>query len=75
MTTGKNIALAIWNFVSNVSAFSYAVLVGHSFYAKEQASFNFMAAVTICIDFGAQENKKSVTVSTVAPSICHDMMP
>ena len=25
---------------------------------KEQASFNFMAAVTICSDFGAQENKR-----------------
>ena len=29
----------------------------HSFSSKEQASFNFMAAVTICSDFGAQENK------------------
>ena len=28
-----------------------------------------MAAVTICSDFGAQK-KKSVTVSTVSPSIC-----
>jgi len=25
--------------------------------SKEQASLNFMAAVTICSDFGAQENK------------------
>ena len=25
--------------------------------SKEQVSFNFMAAVTICSDFGAQENK------------------
>ena len=31
-----------------------------------------MAAVTICSDFGAQE--KSVTVSTVFPSICHEVM-
>ena len=31
-----------------------------------------MAAVTICSDFGAQ--KKSVTVSTVSPSICHVVM-
>ena len=42
---------------SNVSAFYYAVLVGHSFSSKEQASFNFMTAVTICSDFGAQKNK------------------
>ena len=31
-----------------------------------------MAAVTICSDFGAQENK--VIVSTVSPSICHEVM-
>ena len=31
-------------------------------------SFNFMAAVTICSDFGAQENK-SVTVSIASPSL------
>ena len=29
----------------------------HSFPFKKQRSFNFMAAVTICSDFGAQENK------------------
>ena len=34
-------------------------------------SFNFMAAVTTCSDFGAQEIK-SVTVSIVSPPICHD---
>ena len=34
-------------------------------------SFNFMAAVTVCSDFGAQEN--NVTVSIVFPSICHEV--
>ena len=29
--------------------------VCHSFSSKEQASFNFMAAVTICSDFGAPQ--------------------
>ena len=33
--------------------------VGHSFSSKEHASFNFMAAVTVHSDFGAQENKVS----------------
>ena len=42
---------------SNVSAFKYAVYVGQSFSFKQQASVNFMAAVTICSDFGAQGNK------------------
>ena len=32
-----------------------------------------MAAVTIHSDFGAQENK-SVNVSTVSPSVCHEVM-
>ena len=31
---------------------------------------NFMAAVTICSDFGAKKIK-SVTVSIVSPSICY----
>src|SRR5574341_1181234 len=42
---------------SNVSAFEYANYIGHNFPSKEQASFNFMTAVTICSNFGAQENK------------------
>ena len=36
-------------------------------------SFNFMAAVTICSDFGTP-NIKSVTVSIVSPSVCHEVM-
>ena len=48
------------------------IQVGHSFSSKEQASFNFMAAVTICSDFGAQKN--SLTVCIVSPSICHEVM-
>ena len=35
-------------------------------------SFNFMAAITICSDFGALEIK-SDTVSTVFPSISHEV--
>ena len=40
--------------------------------SKEQASFNFMAAVTIC----TLEPKeiKSVTVCIVSPSICYEVM-
>ena len=43
-----------------------------SFSSKEQASFNFMAAVTIYSDFGSKKIK-SVTVSIV-PSICREVM-
>ena len=35
-------------------------------------SFNFMAAVTICSDFGTQGNK--VSVYTISPPICHEVM-
>ena len=37
--------------------FKYAIYLGHSFSSKEEMSFNFMAALTICSDFGAQKNK------------------
>ena len=40
---------------------------------SQQASFDFMAAVTICSDFGAQENK-IFHVSAVSPSICLQVM-
>ena len=60
---------------SDVSAFSYAILVSHSFFSKEQVSFNFMVTVTVHSDFAAQGGKKkSLTVSTVSPSICNEMM-
>ena len=36
-------------------------------------SFNFMAAVIICSEFGPPKIK-SVTVSIVSPSICHEVM-
>ena len=72
MNTGKTIALTRWTFFGKVMSllfffFIFCVClcflicchikkVDHSFSSKEQASFNFMAAVTICSDFGAHEN-------------------
>ena len=47
---------------------------GHSFRSKEQVSFNFMVAVTICSDFGDPKKIKSDTVSIVSPSISHEVM-
>ena len=35
---------------------------------------HFMASVTICSDFGAPQKIKSDTVSTVSPSISHEVM-
>ena len=59
MTTGKTIALTRWIFISKVISLLFNMLfkVSHSFSSKEQASFNFMAAVTICSDLGAPQNK------------------
>ena len=58
MTTGKTIALSRRTFVVKImSAFQYAISVGHNFPYKEETSFNFMTAVTICSDFGAPKNK------------------
>ena len=46
MTTEKTIALTVWTFVSKVMSLLVNMLSGcHSFSSKEQASFNFMAAV------------------------------
>ena len=58
MRTGKTTALTIWSFVGKwYFCFLICYLVCHSVPSKEQVSFNFMAAVTICSDFGARENK------------------
>ena len=54
MTTKKTIALTIGTFVSKVMSLLFNMM---SRFVKEQASFNFMAAVTIHSYFGAQESK------------------
>ena len=59
MTTGKTKALTIQTFVGKVMSLLFKTLSRFVivFFSKEQVSFNFMAAVTVCSDFGAQENK------------------
>ena len=59
MTTGKTIAL-FWLDRTLVGKVISLLFNSLSRFAKEQASFNFMAAVTICSDFGAQENNLSL---------------
>ena len=55
----KTIVLTIWIFVGKVMSLLFNMPSGHSFSSKEQVSFNFKAAVTICSDFGAPKNKVS----------------
>ena len=59
MTNGEIIALTIGTFVSKVMSLLFNTLsrLGIVFFSEEQEFFNFIAAVTICSDFGAQENK------------------
>ena len=59
VTNRKTIALSIWNFLGKVMSLLFNMLSRFVivFPSKEQASFNFVAAVPIHSDFGAQENK------------------
>jgi len=61
MTTGKTIALNIWTFVGKVISLLFNMLsrLVIAFLPRNKCLFKFMAAVTICGDFGAQENKVS----------------
>ena len=58
MTTGKTIALTRWTFVGKVMSLLFNMLSRLVITcSKNQVSLNFMAAVTIGSDFGAQKNK------------------
>ena len=62
MTTGKTMALTRWTFVSKVMSLLFNMLsrLVIAFLPRSFLSFNFMAAVTICSDFGAPQNKVSL---------------
>ena len=59
VTTGKTIALTRWTFVGKVMSLLLNMLsrLVIAFLPRSKHLFNFMAAVTICSDFGAQKNK------------------
>ena len=73
MTTGKTIALISRTFVGKAMSLLFNMLCGHNFSSKEQASFNFMATVTICRDFEPKEIK-FVTAHIVSSSICNEVI-
>ena len=58
MTTGKTIALTRWIFVDKVMSLLFNMLsrLVITFHLRRK-SFNFMAAATICIYFGAQKSE------------------
>ena len=76
MTTGKTIALTRRTFVGKVLSLLFNMLSRLVIaLLPRNKRFNFMAAVTICGDFGAEPKKiKSITVYIVSPSICHEVM-
>ena len=55
--TGKTIALTIQTLVGREMSLLFNSQVCHSFLVKKQSSSDFMAAVTICSDFRAQEEE------------------
>ena len=61
MTTGKTIALTRWTFVGKVTWLLFNMLSRLMIaFLPRSKHLNFMAAVAICSDFGAQENKVSL---------------
>ena len=58
-TTGKTIALTRWTSAGKVMSMLFSMLSRFviAFLPRSKHLFNFTAAVTICSDFGAQENK------------------
>ena len=59
---------------SNVSTFQYAIQVGHSFSSKEQVSFKISWLQSPSAVILKPPNIKSLTVSVVSASICHEVM-
>ena len=58
MTIGKTIALTRWTFVGKAMSLLFNMLSRLVItFIQKSKYFNVMAAVTICSDFGAKENK------------------
>ena len=58
MTTGKTIALTVRTFVCKLTSLFFNMLSRFvTAFLPRSKHLNFMAAVTVCSDFGAQENK------------------
>ena len=68
MATGKTIALTRWTFVGKIMSLFFNMLSRFVIaFLPRRKRHGFMVAVTICSDFGAPQNK--VSVSIVSPFI------
>ena len=75
MTTGKTIALTIQTFVSQGMSLFFNMLSRFVIaFLPRRKSLNFIAAVTIHSDFGAQENKVCHCFHFFPPSMCYEVM-
>ena len=59
VSLGKFIPIYLILFIAKVNGIDSLISLS-GFSSKEQVSFNFMAAVTVCNDFGAQEKNLSL---------------
>ena len=74
MTTGKTIALTIQTFVSKVLSLIFNTLSSFVIaFLPRSTCLKFMAAVTVCSDFGAQGNKVCHCFHCFR-IICHEMI-
>ena len=73
MTTGKIIALTTWTFVGKVMSLLFNMLSKFviAFLPRSKHLLTLWLQLPSS-DFGAQEN--SLTISTVSPSICYEVM-
>ena len=70
----KIIVFTIWNYISKVMSLIFNIVSRFVItFLPRSTRLNFMAAITICSDFGSKKIK-SVTVSIVSLSICHEVM-
>ena len=75
MTAGKTLALTRWTFVGKVRSLLFNMLSRFvTPFLSRSKCLNFMAAVTWAAVILEPKKIKSVTVSTVSPFICHEVM-
>ena len=74
MTTGKTIALTRRTLAKWYLCFLIRNVGFYSFSSMQQASLNFVVAVTFCSDFGAQENKICHCFHFFPLFVCHKVM-
>ena len=74
MTTGKTIALTRWTFVGKAISLLFNMLSRLVITFLPRSVFNFMAAVTICSDFGAHPASPPKKISHCFPMYLPEVM-